>query len=109
MATKKPPKPDPLVIGPFNLQDLHDSNLCKMLRDKQNGVRIAVHMALLGHEEQKIRELVSRLFDNQHVLIQHLIALLEQVEDPSVAHAIAMKEKVDTLVRQVEDLYRRDY
>ncbi len=107
MATKKqppPPPPDPLVLGPFDLRDLHDSAMCTMLRDRQNGVRIAAHMALLGHEDFKIRSLVAQLFENQHVLIRRLIELLEQVEDPGVAHAVVMKEKVDDLVRKVEEL-----
>jgi hypothetical protein len=106
MASKKKPvvKPDPLIVHGFNLRDLHDSTLCTQLRDKQNGLRIAVHMALLGHEDQRIRSLVAQMFENQHVLIMRLISLLEQVEDPSVAHAIVVKEKIDTLMRQVEDL-----
>ncbi len=106
MANKKKPvaKPDPLVVVPFNLNELHDAGLCTQLRDRQNGVSLAAHMALLGHEEQKIRELVAGLFANQHILIRRLIELLEQVEDPSVAHAVKVKEMLDTLTRKVEDL-----
>ena len=107
MATKKKlskPKPDPLVLGSFNLQDLYDAGLCTMLLDKQNDVRFDVYTALIGHEDTKIRNLIARLFENQHVLITRLIRLLEVVEDPSVAHAVAMKEKIDELTHKVENL-----
>lgn len=102
MANTK--KPDPLVVHAFNSRDLYDASLCTQLRDKQNGISIDAHVALVGHADQKIRELVAGLFANQHVLILRLIDLLEQVEDPSVAHAIMVKEKLDMLVSKVEDL-----
>ncbi len=106
MASQKKPviaKPDPLVIYPMHDGQLRTSQEVDVLIGKQNAVSVATHHAMLG-SEYKMRTLVSTLYATQHVLLMRIKDLLDTLEDPSVAHAVSVKEKLDTLMSKLEEL-----
>ena len=105
-AKKSFKKKDPLevrVLSEYELRSM-DSAVVYQLKHLQMNAKVEAHMAMLGYVDLKMRTLVAGLFESQIALLDHIERLLYVMEDPSVAHAVKVKEQIDQLTSKVEEL-----
>lgn len=106
---KKPPTPKPSI--PFLRTDEYDSSV------KANALSWSQHEVTLAQENVRLKLnavgdnsrdddlfAIERLLLNQRNLLTHIAELYMCLEDPSVAHAVAVKESMDSLTARVEEL-----
>lgn len=110
MAAKKAyqkPQPDPERKYPLVAQvpqsRLTDSEASRAFLDVLLNQRHAIHMSMLG-SEYDLRNLVATLVENQVATSLRLVEALKLLEDPAVAHAVAVKEQLDSLKESVKTL-----